>query len=143
MLSVRLFMTLLLVLIGSVVVPLARPAGQRLPPLVIRSTAGQDLFAFYCASCHGRDGRGGGPVAGALKVPPPDLTRLAQRHGGTFPRQRVEVFVTDDGSILTPAHGSSDMPVWGPIFHGLDPSDTLVRVRIANLVSHIESMQVR
>jgi hypothetical protein len=76
-------------------------------------------------------------------VSPPDLTRLAHRHGGTFPRQQVEAFVTNDGSILTPAHGSSDMPVWGPIFHGLDPSDTLVRVRIANLVAHIESMQVR
>jgi hypothetical protein len=142
-LSVRLVKTLLLVFLAAAVAPLARPAGQTLPPLVIRSTAGQDLFAFYCASGHGRDGRGGGPVAGTLKVPPPDLTRLAQRYGGTFPRQRVEAFVTNDGSILSPAHGSSDMPVWGPIFHGLDPSDTLVRVRIANLVAHIESMQVR
>ena len=143
MLSVRFIMTALLVLIAGTVAPLAQPTGQTLPPLVIRSTTGPDLFAFYCASCHGRDGKGGGPVASALKMPPPDLTRLAQRHGRTFPRQRVETFVTNDGSMLTPAHGSADMPVWGPIFHGLDPSDTLVRVRIANLVSHIESMQVR
>jgi mono/diheme cytochrome c family protein len=143
MLSVRLGKTLLLVFIASAIVPLARPAGQTLPPLVIRSTAGPDLFRFYCASCHGRDGRGGGPVASALKVPPSNLTRLAQRHGGTFPSQQVEAFVTNNGSILSPAHGNSDMPVWGPIFHGLDPSDTLVRVRIANLVAHIESMQVR
>lgn len=141
--SVRLVQTLLLVLIASSVGLLARPAGQRLPPLVIHSTTGQDLFAFYCASCHGRDGKGGGPVASALKAPPPDLTRLAQQHGGTFPRRQVEAFVTNDGSVLTPAHGSSDMPVWGPIFHGLDPSDTLVKVRIANLVAHIESMQAR
>ena len=143
MLSVRLFKTLLITLIAGAVAVVAQPAGQTLPPLVIRSTAGQDLFAFYCASCHGRDGKGGGPVARALKVPPPDLTRLAQRHGGTFSRQQVEAFVTSDESTLTPAHGRFDMPVWGPIFHGLDPSDTLVRVRIANLVSHIESMQVR
>jgi mono/diheme cytochrome c family protein len=143
MLSVRLVKTLLLVFIVSAAAPLARAPGQALPPLVIRSTAGQDLFAFYCASCHGRDGKGSGPVASALKVQPPDLTRLAQRHGGTFPRQQVAAFVTNGGSILTSAHGSSDMPVWGPIFHGLDPSDTLVRVRIANLVAHIESMQVR
>jgi mono/diheme cytochrome c family protein len=123
MLSVRLVKTLLLVVIISAAAPLVRPAGQALPPLVIRSTAGQDLFAFYCATCHGRDGKGGGSVASALKVPPPDLTRLAQRHGGTFPRQQVEAFVTNGGSFLTPAHGSSDMPVWGPIFHALDPSD--------------------
>jgi hypothetical protein len=73
-----------------------------------------------------------------LKVRPPDLTRLAQLYGGAFPRQRVEAFVTNDGAVLSPAHGTSDMPVWGPIFRGLDPSDTLVKVRIANLVAHIE-----
>jgi len=143
MLFVRGIMTVLLVSIGSAAMVLARQSGQKLPALVIRSTAGRDLFEFYCASCHGRDGKGGGPVARALNVPPPDLTRLAERHGGTFPGQRVEAFVTNDGSILTPAHGSADMPVWGPIFHGLDPSDALVRVRIANLVAHIESIQVR
>lgn len=119
--------------------PVVKPA----PPLVIGSTAGRDLFEFYCASCHGRDGRGGGPVAGALNVPPTDLTRLAQRHGGVFARRQVEAFVTGDGGLLTPAHGTSDMPVWGPIFHGLDPSDTLVTIRIANLVDYIESLQER
>jgi mono/diheme cytochrome c family protein len=143
MLPARLVKALLLVLIASSTVLLAQTTGRTRPPLVIRSTAGTDLFAFYCASCHGRDGTGSGPVAGALKTPPPDLTRLAQRHGGAFPRQRVEAFVTNDGAVLSSAHGTSDMPVWGPIFRGLDPSDTLTSVRIGNLVAHIESMQVR
>jgi len=110
-------------------------------PLMIRSVAGRDLFEFYCATCHGGDGKGKGPVTPVLKIPPPDLTELAQRNGGSFPSQRVETFITYGGDVLTPSHGSSDMPVWGPIFRGLDPSDTRVKVRIANLVKYIESIQ--
>jgi mono/diheme cytochrome c family protein len=128
---------------SAALVAVPQTTGPRNPPLVIRSLAGQDLFAFYCATCHGRKGTGDGPVAAALKSPPPDLTRLARHNGGTFPRQRVKAFVTGDGDVETPAHGSSDMPVWGPVFRGLDPSDTLVKVRIANVVTYIESIQVK
>ena len=46
------------------------------PPLAINALAGRDLFEFYCATCHGRDGKGAGPVAGALKTRPADLTAL-------------------------------------------------------------------
>jgi mono/diheme cytochrome c family protein len=113
------------------------------PPLTIRSVAGRDLFEFYCATCHGRDGRGSGPVAAALTRPPPDITRLAIEHGGVFPRQSVEAYVTNDNGLRTPSHGTSEMPVWGPIFRGLDPSDTLVRIRIANVVGYVESIQVK
>ena len=119
------------------------PPTPQNPPLVIRSLAGRDLFEFYCATCHGRDGRGQGPVAIALKAPPPDLTRLTAHNGGTFPRERVQMFVTHDGSTLSPAHGTAEMPVWGPVFRGLDPSDTLAAIRIANVVQYIESIQER
>jgi mono/diheme cytochrome c family protein len=115
--------------------------GQRNPPLVISSTSGRDLFEFYCATCHGRDGTGGGPVAPALKGPLPDLTTIAMRNGGTFPKQRIESLVTGDQDRPVTAHGSKDMPVWGPIFRALDPGDTLNRIRIANIVAHLESMQ--
>jgi mono/diheme cytochrome c family protein len=128
---------------GAALVAVPQTTGPRNPPLVIRSLAGHDLFAFYCATCHGRKGTGDGPVAAALKSPPPDLTLLARRNGGTFPRQRVEAFVTSGGDVLTPAHGSPDMPVWGPVFRGLDPSDALVKVRIVNVVTYIESIQVK
>jgi mono/diheme cytochrome c family protein len=113
------------------------------PPLIIRSLAGRDLFEFYCASCHGRDATGHGPVAAALKRPPPDLTRLARDHGRIFPRERVEVFITNGGEVHAAAHGTSEMPVWGPIFRGLDPSDAVVKVRIANVVNYLESIQVK
>jgi hypothetical protein len=35
------------------------------------------------------------------------------------------------------------MPVWGPTFRSLDPSDTRVKVRIANLVAYIASIQAK
>ena len=117
--------------------------GPTNPPLVISSMDGRDLFAFYCASCHGRDGKGGGPVVAALKTPPPDLTSITQRNGGTFPRTRVESMVTGDGDGVMPAHGSKDMPVWGPIFHGLDARDAMNKVRISNIVGYIQSVQSR
>lgn len=111
-------------------------------PLVIPSLAGQDLFGFYCATCHGSDARGHGPVASALKTPPPDLTRLARRNGGSFPRVRVVQFVAGGGTTLRGAHGSNEMPVWGPIFRALDPSDErLVVTRIENIVQYLESIQ--
>ena len=64
---------------------LAQTTGPRIPPLVIRSLAGADLFAAYCATCHGKNGKGKGTVVPALKVAPPDLTLIARRNGGTFP----------------------------------------------------------
>jgi len=113
--------------------------GPRMPPLVGESMYGPDLFNLYCATCHGRDGKGAGPVAQSLKTPPPDLTLLARRNGGLFPRARAKAAIA--GGTATPSHGSVDMPVWGPIFRGLDPSDARVEVRINNLVSHVASIQ--
>ena len=113
------------------------------PDMVIRSMAGNDLFQFYCASCHGVDGKGGGHAARALKATPPDLTMLTQRHGGTFPADKLEAFIKGEGRLPTPAHGSSDMPVWGPIFKGLDSRDAVNAARIENLVKYIQSIQTK
>jgi mono/diheme cytochrome c family protein len=115
--------------------------GRQNPPLVGRSIAGADLFQLYCSTCHGREGRGDGPLAAALKVPPPDLTLLAHRNRGVFVRERVQAFVANDGKELSPSHGTSDMPVWGPVFRGLDPSDSMTNIRIANIVEHLQSIQ--
>ena len=116
--------------------------GHTNPPLVIASMSGRDLFEFYCASCHGRDGKGAGPTAPALKTLPPDLTTIARRHGGTFPKADVEAFVTNARPLDTRgAHGSKDMPVWGPIFRGLDAHDAMNRARLDALVAHLAAMQ--
>ncbi len=110
------------------------------PPLLTPSLAGRDNFISYCSPCHGRDGTGTGPVAAVLKTRPADLTRLARRAGGTFPAARVTAFVTNGGTNIA-AHGSSDMPVWGPTFMAFEPSDKLVKIRIENVVRYIESLQ--
>jgi mono/diheme cytochrome c family protein len=109
--------------------------------LVIGSLAGRDLFNFYCASCHGIDGKGKGRVAPALKTQPPDLTQLTQHNGGTYPASKVEEVIRGETRTPAPAHGSSDMPVWGPIFRGLDSRKEVNDARIENLVKHIESIQ--
>jgi mono/diheme cytochrome c family protein len=111
-----------------------------MPALIDPSLVGSDVFRSFCAPCHGRDGAGGGPVASALKKTPADLTRIRIANGGQFPRRRIEEFVTN-GKPGIVAHGSSDMPIWGPTFRSLEPSDALVKVRIANVVDYIESIQ--
>ena len=112
------------------------------PPLIIASMTGKDLFQFYCAPCHGRDAKGNGPVAASLAHRPADLTTIAARRGGVFPRQEMQRFVSGEDRA-TPAHGSQEMPVWGPIFRSLDTRDTVTRVRVANVIEFLESLQAK
>ena len=112
---------------------------QSLPPLVPESLVGSVSFDLYCASCHGRSGRGDGPPAAALKTRPADLTTLARANRGVFPRERVLAFV--EGSARAESHGSPEMPVWGPTLRALDASDARVTVRLQNLVAFVESIQ--
>lgn len=85
-------------------------------PLLGTDTAaeGRALYLRACASCHGADARGAGAVAPALRVPPPDLTGLRARHGGTFPREWVIDVVV--GKRQVAAHGTREMPVWSERF---------------------------
>jgi mono/diheme cytochrome c family protein len=50
---------------------------------------GAEIYAAYCAACHGPGGRGEGIIAAELPVGPPDLTRLTAENGGFFPTARV------------------------------------------------------
>lgn len=123
--------------------PSAAPqtTGPQTPPLVIDSMAGQDLFRAYCASCHGRQGRGDGPTAPALKAATPDLTMLAKRNGGIFPTERIMAIVTHGETLASPAHGTGTMPIWGPLFRALDRDDTRARTRVSAIVGYVESLQ--
>ena len=114
-------------------------APEGVPPLLTESLGGRDSFEAYCAACHGAGGRGDGPIASALKTHPADLTSLARRRGGVYPRDYVRGFVTGTARLL-PAHGTSEMPAWGPLFRAFE-SDARVQVRIDGLVAHIESLQ--
>lgn len=141
-------MTLRLALAGLLIFgvaaagPAQTPSPLRTQSLFPPSMDGRDIYRFYCASCHGLEGKGDGPVASALHTRPADLTRLAIRNAGTFPGERVKTFVTN-GAGNPAAHGTPDMPVWGPTFRSLEPSDQVVVARIANVISYVESIQVK
>lgn len=130
----------LTVLVAWCVVGGVRAQGPvpRQPP-VQKITAGAELYRFYCANCHGQDAKGR-PATAATHVPAPDLTLLALRHAGVFPREAVRDVIVSGGSRIG-AHGSTDMPVWGPIFRAFEPSDAMVEIRVDNLVRYLESIQ--
>jgi mono/diheme cytochrome c family protein len=70
--------------------------------------AGETIFNYRCAACHGRDGRGDGPAADALvAAKPADFTQdtlLARRDWAA-----VSTRIHEGGQKV---HGSS-MPPWG------------------------------
>jgi mono/diheme cytochrome c family protein len=104
------------------------------------AASGHDMYKNYCAVCHGVDGKGKGPAAEALKVPPTDLTALAQKSGGTYPALKVSAVLS--GEAVLPAHGSKDMPVWGDLFWHLSGGHASeVHQRISNLNKYVESLQ--
>ena len=109
-------------------------------PRLSTSLAGVDSFDRYCAPCHGATGLGDGPVAAALKTPPSDLTTLARRNAGVYPRERVLDFVSGTGRTLA-AHGSREMPIWGGLFRAFE-ADAVAGQRIQNVVTYIETLQV-
>ena len=115
------------------------PTVRRKSFQAVPSVAGRDNFTAYCASCHGNDGKGNGPVAAALKMPVPDLTTIARR-AGRFDAVAIERVIAGDDRMPA-AHGSMDMPVWGPIFKSVGSNSTAT-LRLRNLVKHVQSMQV-
>ena len=110
-------------------------------------TDGASLYRSLCASCHGADATGDGPVAEALAVVIPDLTTLSRDNGGRFPLKRVEDAIR--GPETLEIHGGPQMPLWGPALEGA--FDDLPRVnqkafaaqRIRKLARHLESLQVQ
>lgn len=105
--------------------------------------SGKEMYTEYCAACHGADAKGTGPAVAALKTPPPDLTTLARRSEDLkYPSDRVATILRHGTEVA--AHGTTDMPIWGPLFRSLDPlHDTAVQQRIANLNKYLKSLQVK
>jgi mono/diheme cytochrome c family protein len=104
--------------------------------------SGHQMYMAYCASCHGKEGKGDGPVAAALKTPPADLATLSARNGGKFPELRVTSAIKGDPAL--PAHGSAEMPVWGTVFQKMSQGNAgQVQMRIANLVAYVRSIQAK
>jgi len=102
---------------------------------------GANLFRNYCASCHGPEGRGDGPLAEHLRTSPTDLTRIASKRGGEFPFD--DVVDSIDGGRAIGSHGSADMPAWGDALSksGSNPDQAEVRRRIEALAHFVWSLQ--
>jgi mono/diheme cytochrome c family protein len=111
----------------------------------VKSTSpvsGKEMYTAYCAVCHGIEGKGGGPAASALKVPPTDLTLLSKNNGGKYPALKVTSSIRNESDL--PAHGSKEMPVWGALFWSMSSGhESEVQQRVANLTHYIESLQAK
>ncbi len=110
--------------------------------LVDHSNLGAVLYHDYCASCHGATGRGDGPAARSLKIPPPDLTALTRNNAGHFPGGNVYQIIEWGGAIAS--HGSREMPVWGVAFRPISAENQReVSVRIHALTDYLEAIQLK
>ena len=119
---------------GNVVVPVNRtPAND-----------GKQMYVSYCAPCHGVEGKGNGPVSGALKTRPVNLTLLSRNNGGKFPVMHVQSIL--QFGATNPAHGTAQMPVWGPVLGKMVPNGNGPNVgvlRISNLSNYLETIQAK
>lgn len=105
--------------------------------------SGADLYRRFCASCHGVEGRGDGPVATTLRVEVPDLTLTASRARGSDPRDRIVRII--DGRYIIGAHGTRIMPVWGEDLSRLElgnpDAERSAQVIIGRLADYVTSLQ--
>jgi mono/diheme cytochrome c family protein len=119
----------------------AKKTIKKVPAPVTSAASGVEMFNTYCAVCHGKDGKGDGPAASELKIPPANLTLLAVNNNGKFPADLVAETIRV-GPRDAKAHGSKDMPVWGKVFASMGGSE-LVELRINNLTKYVESLQAK
>lgn len=113
-------------------------------------SVGEAEFMNSCASCHGTDGKGGGPMVGFLLGSIPDLTQLSAGNEGVFPVTKV--YSTIDGTMTSGPHGSREMPIWGrryqrrgaeaanPDFQTQE-AEVFTRFRILALTEYLASIQ--
>ena len=101
---------------------------------------GRALYLDHCASCHGLNADGKGPVASALSTPPAHLRLLSERYGNPLPADQIARFI--DGRADVKAHGPRDMPVWGEeAWKNPDGSTRTLRDWVSDVVAYLQSIQ--
>jgi hypothetical protein len=45
------------------------------------------------------------------------------------------------GGSSKPAHGSAEMPMWGPVFRAMSPDENIAKLRVDNLLRYLERIQ--
>ena len=121
----------------------SRASAQQTSEAILGGSDGGSIYHTYCASCHGKEAKGDGPLADNLRIRPPDLTLLAKRNKGEFDAD--EVYRIIDGREPVKGHGGPDMPVWGDAFRQSHDgySEQAVKARIDAIVQHLKSIQAR
>jgi mono/diheme cytochrome c family protein len=133
----------LVCLVSSGIFAFAQQASiKTVPAKWTPAVSGHAMYQEYCAVCHGTTAKGNGPLASSLKVQPSDLTMLAKQHGGKYPSPHV-VSVLRFGTDA-PAHGTTDMPVWGPVLNSINRANSGEALqRTTNLSRYLETLQVK
>jgi mono/diheme cytochrome c family protein len=115
-------------------------AAEKQPPT--GSEAGRMIFDTICVSCHGKDARGGGPVAASLKTKPANLRLIAQRRNGSFSHDEIGQYI--DGRKAPVAHGTREMPVWGDSLATAAPEperEQRRKLHIEEVVAYLKTIQ--
>ncbi|WP_312527818.1 c-type cytochrome [Paracoccus sp. (in: a-proteobacteria)] len=112
----------------------------------IKTPSGQADYQQYCSACHGATGKGDGPAAKDLTPKPADLTLLARKNGGTFPRLQSMGHIHGH----TAGRSESPMPEFGDILTGpsvpYDAGDGILTPtpeRLVALSKYLEKIQVK
>ena len=132
---------LLVTLLGCVVLSAQdKPAAiEKVSVSPTSPDSGRQMFAHYCAACHGPSGKGDGPAAASFKKAPRDLTKLTHDNSGKYPSAHVAAILGLEECCV---HGSKVMPVWGPILSSVSGSQAERQMRISSLVKYVETLQV-
>jgi mono/diheme cytochrome c family protein len=139
--SRNLFLSMVLLSLTS---PIGKAGEQQAPKRTVSTApaelSGGEIFKSYCATCHGTDAKGNGPMAAVLKVPPPDLTTLSRRNNGRFPADHVATVLKN--GVDVPAHGTAEMPIWGSTFADIK-THRVVTMRVTDMIRYLESIQAK
>ncbi len=130
----------LLLAVLLIAVTASAPPGMAQTPGGKAVFNGQAVYEDYCAACHGRDGKGDGPAARALKTPPIDLTQISHDHAGKFPEAEIRKVIL--GLDMMPSHGTEAMPIWGKIFTKIGDPNT-VGQRVDALLIYLRQIQAK
>lgn len=106
---------------------------------------GRTFYLRYCASCHGENGNGRGPMASSLKQQPADLRMLGEKYGNPLRVKELAKFI--DGREYVAAHGSREMPVWGERFYDIWSAQGSkagnLQDRIRKIVLYLRTIQIK
>lgn len=122
---------------GSSVLPLAAllalALGGASAAHAADAAAGKAKYDMFCASCHGPEGKGQGPVGKSLDPPPRDFTvgdfKLDADGDGEAGTDADLKLVIENGAAAY--DGSAMMAPWGPTLSDQD---------VENLIAYIRSL---